>query len=75
MVPNRENLKPDLFAHADFAGLYATEDKADPTGVKSRSRILLNFGDITIFWISKLQTEIDLSTLEAEYINLSQGMR
>ena len=28
-----------------------------------------------IFWISKLQTEITLSTAEAEYIALSQAMR
>ena len=35
----------------------------------------MNFGGVPIFWSSKLQTEIVLSTLEAEYIALSQGMR
>ena len=42
--------------------------------VKSRTRLLLNFGDVPIFWSSNIQTEISLSTLEAEYIALSQGM-
>ena len=46
----------------------------DPISVKSRTGILLNFGKVPIFWSSKLQLEIALSTLEAEYIALSQGM-
>lgn len=32
-------------------------------------------GDVKIFWSSKLQTEISLPTLEAEYIDLSPGTR
>ena len=43
--------------------------------MKSRSGILLTFGNIPILWSSKLQSEIALSTLETEYIALSQGMR
>ena len=43
--------------------------------MKSRSSILLTFGNIPILWSSKLQSEIALSTLEAEYIALSHGMR
>ena len=51
------------------------EDKHDPIGVKSWTGLLLNFGGVPILWSSKLQSEIALSTLEAEYIVLSQGMR
>ena len=47
----------------------------DPVSVKSRTGVLLTFGDAPILWCSKLQSEIALSTLEAEYIALSQGMR
>ena len=47
----------------------------DHISVKSRTVILLTLGDVPIFWSSKLQTEISLSTLEAEYIALSSGMR
>ena len=36
---------------------------------------MLNFGGVPIFWSLKLKSEIALSTLEAEYIALSQGMR
>ena len=35
----------------------------------------MTFGDVPILWSSKLQSQIALSTLEAEYIALSQGMR
>ena len=75
LTPGVNNLRLDLFADADFAGLFVAEDKHDPVSVKSRTGLLLNFGGVPIFWSSKLQSEIALSTLEAEYIALSQGMR
>ena len=75
LTPNAKNLKLDLFADADFAGLFVAEDKHDPISVKSRTGLLLNFGGVPILCSSKLQSEIALSTLEAEYIALSQGMR
>ena len=73
--PDAKDLKLGLFADADFAGLFAAEDELDPDGVKSRTGVLLNFGGVPVCWSSKLQSEITLSTLEAEYIALSQGMR
>ena len=75
MIPDKYNLRIELYVNADFAGIYTSEDKTDPISVKGRTGILLTFGNIPIFWISKLQPEIVLSTLEAEYIALSQGMR
>ena len=75
MTPNSEIMRIDMFADADFPDLYTTEDKMGPVSVKSRSRVLLTFGNFPILWSSKLQTEIDFSALEAEYIALSQGMR
>jgi hypothetical protein len=44
----------DLFADADFAGLFVADDKQDPVSVKSRTGLLVNFGGVPIFWISKL---------------------
>ena len=35
----------------------------------------MTLGGCPVHWTSKLQTEISLSTLEAEYIALAQGMR
>ena len=68
-------MRIDFYADANFAGLYATEDKIDLISVKSRTGVLLTFGNVPILWSSKLQSEISLSTLELEYIALSQGMR
>ena len=67
---NSENLKLDLFADAEFAGFFALEEKLDPIRVKSRIWVLLNFGGVPFHWSSKLQSEIELSNLEAEYIAL-----
>ena len=75
MTPDKDNMRINVFADADFAGLYTTEDRMDPVSIKSRTGVLLTFGNVPILWSSKLQSEIALSTLEAEYIVLSQGMR
>ena len=75
MQPDIKHLRVDLFTDADFTGLFATEDDQDPISVKTRTGLLLNFGGVPIFLSSKLQSEISLSSLEAEYIVLSQGMR
>ena len=71
MTPDKNNTRIDMYADDDFAELYTTEDKMDPVSVKSRSGVLLTFGNIPILWSSKLQSEIALSTLEAESIALS----
>ena len=64
MKPAVENLKLNLFVNAYFAGLFATEDKLDPISVNIRAGVLLNFGGVPVYWSSKLQSEIFLSTLE-----------
>ena len=51
------------------------EDDQDPVCVKSRTGYVLTLGDCPFLWVSKLQTEIALSTLESEYIALSTSMR
>jgi hypothetical protein len=68
-------LKLDCYCDADFAGLYNVEDHQDPVCVKSRTGYCLTLGDCPVLWVSKLQTEIALSTTEAEYIALSQAIR
>ena len=70
-----ERLGLDLYADADFAGLFQVEDPEDPVSVKSRTGWVVTFGGIPVTWSSKLQSEIALSTMEAEYIALSTGMR
>ena len=63
------------YVDADFAGLFRCEDDQDPVSVKSRTGYLRMFGGCPLLWVSRLQTEIALSTTEAEYIALSQSMR
>ena len=75
MKPSRNQLSLNLFADADFDGLSASKDRADPISIKSCTGILLIFGTVPILWSSNLKTEIALSTLEAEYVSLSQVMR
>ena len=65
LSPDSSRLQLDLFADADFARLFVAEDKSDPISVKSRTGLIMNFGGVPIFWSSKLQMEIALSTLEA----------
>jgi hypothetical protein len=60
---------------ADFAGLWNYESDQEPVCVKSRTGYVMTLGGCPIQWTSKLQTEIALSTTEAEYIALSQSMR
>ena len=70
-----EQLKLDCYCDADFAGLYNVENKQDPVCVRSRTGYCLTLGSCPVIWVSKLQTEIALSTTEAEYIALSQAMQ
>ena len=50
----------------DFAGLWKHEDDQDPVCAKSRTGYVMNLGGCPLHWVSKLQIEISLSTLEYE---------
>jgi hypothetical protein len=69
------DISVDCYVDADFAGLYGYEDDQDSISVKSRTGYVLTLANCPLLWVSKLQTEIALSTMEAEYIALSQSMR
>jgi len=71
-----QDLKLDLYAIADFAGLWNPNDAHDPISVKSRNGYIVTLGGVPVTWSSKLQTEIATSTLvHVEYVALSTGMR
>ena len=63
-------MRLNMYADADFAGLYGIEHEQDPVCVKSRTGYVLFLGGCPISWTSKLQTDIAFSTLEEEYIAL-----
>ncbi|KAL7540880.1 hypothetical protein ACHAXR_010682 [Thalassiosira sp. AJA248-18] len=60
---------------ADFAGGWSQAEAEDATNAMSRTGYILMYANCPIHWVSKLQTEIALSTAEAEYIALSQALR
>ena len=73
--------KPDLtkgiecYVDADFSGNWTAVESEDPENVLSRTGFIIYYGGCPIQWVSKLQTEIALSTTEAEYIALAHSMR
>eukprot|EP00978_Attheya_sp_CCMP212_P035308 scaffold152839_cov109-Attheya_sp.AAC.1 len=85
LMANRDKgiiLQPDAnmgledWVDADFCGnwdrAYAVED---PTTARSRSGYVIRFCGCPVTWRSKLQTEVALSTTEAEYVALSHSLR
>jgi hypothetical protein len=70
-----QNKTIDCFVDADFAGTWTLDTSSDPTSVWSRSGYVITYANCPILWSSKLQSEIALSTTEAEYISLSQSIR
>ena len=70
-----KTLSLDCYVDADFAGLWSFEGDQDPVCVESRTGYVFMLGGYPLILKSKLQTEISLSVLEAEYIALSQSMR
>jgi len=65
----------ECFADADFAGNWDPQDTSNPDTARSRSGFIIKYAGCPVFWASKMQTEIALSTTEAEYIALSTALR
>ena len=65
----------NCYVGADFAGTFTYETAHDKVSVLSRIGYTINYSGCPILCVSKMQTEIALSTMEAEYIALSQSMR
>ena len=68
-------LHMECYADADFAGLWGQEDAHDPHCVRSRTGYIIMLNKCPILWKSQLQTEIAMSTMEAEYVALSAACR
>ena len=70
-----ESLGLECYVDASFAGGWSQADAQNAECVMSRTGYVLMYAGCSLLWCSKLQTEIALSTTEAEYIALSQAMR
>ncbi len=75
IIKPRGDLKLELFVDADFAGLYKREPDSESDSARSRTGYIIMLGGCPLVWKSQLQTEISLSTLEAEYSALSFALR
>jgi hypothetical protein len=73
----RPNGEHRLTTHvdADLCGLFSRETAHLREASVSRTGYIIEYAGCPIIWLSKLQTEIALSTCEAEYIALSMSMR
>ena len=65
----------ECFVDADFAGGWNKGDCNNADSVMSRTGYVIMYAGCPLTWCSKLQTEVALSTTEAEYIALSQSLR
>ena len=65
----------ECYVDADFAGGWSKEDVDNPDNVLSRTGYILMYAGCPLIWASRMQTEIALSTAEAEYIACSTAMR
>ena len=66
-----------VYGHADkyFAGLWGHENPQDPIFDRSRTVFVVTFSNCSLFWVSKLHTNITLSTLHSDYVVLSHYVR
>jgi len=68
-------LKVNHYPDADFARLYDHENPSDPSCVTSRTGFVITVANCPVLWQTKLQTEIALSTMEAEIVALAHSCR
>jgi hypothetical protein len=65
----------EVWVDADFAGGWILEEADDTDNVYSHTGFTIYNAGCPVYWPSKLQTEIVLSTAEAEYIAMLQALR
>jgi len=76
LIFNPEEIGFEVWTDADWIGSWkAPDNDYNATTAKSRSGAIIMFAGCPIIWSSKLQSEIALSSTEAEYIALSSVMK
>ena len=65
----------EVYADADFSGNWNKNTaEHDSSTAKSRTGYIILYAGCPIIWCSKLQTQVSLSTTEAEYVSLSLNL-
>jgi hypothetical protein len=75
MILNPSKQSFDCYVDADFCGNWRSDQADDPSTARSRSGFVIMYANCPISWASKMQTEVALSTTEAEYVALSTALR
>ena len=65
----------DCYPDADFAGLWGHEHPQDPHFAWSCTGYVITISGCPVIWRSSLQTEIAMSTMEAEYVAMSTACK
>jgi hypothetical protein len=65
----------EVWVDADFASRLDPSEADNADNVYSCTGFVIYYAGCPVFWQSKLQTEITLSTAEAKYISMSQALR
>ena len=65
----------DCYVDSDFSGVFGTESSDDPVCAKSCTGYVITLSGCPLLWVSKLQSTIALSTMEAEYQALGASCR
>jgi hypothetical protein len=74
MKPNHEGM--ECWVDASHASEWNNKTlSSDPSTARSRMGYIITYAGCPMHWSSKIQTEIALSTTEAEYMALSQALR
>ena len=74
-IGGNETPKLEYYVDTDFAGLWNVENNEDPVSSKSRTGFVIFVGNFAVIWLSPLQAETGMSTIEAEIVALSMSMR
>jgi hypothetical protein len=65
----------ECYVDADFAGGWNISTSADVDDIMSCTGFAIAYANCTIYWASRLLTEIALSTAKEEYIAMSSALR
>jgi hypothetical protein len=64
----------ECYVDAGFAGGWNRTTSADADNIMSHTGFVITYANCPIYWASRLQTEIALSTAKAEYIAMSSAL-
>ena len=70
-----KKLVVDCYSYAHFAGLWGHQNTQDIICYISTTGFVVTFSNFTLLWVSKIQTNIALSTLHSEYVAFYHSVR